>query len=412
MELLFNFVFLYPLFMAFFWMIGAIDFFLRRERKELTPPELTEYPHVAVLVPCRNEAEGIGETIKRIADSRYPDFEIVAINDGSTDETGWVLDSLARRIPRLRIVHLEKNRGKAMALRAGALTTRAEYLMCIDADTRLDEHAIQWMMMHFISGPRVGAVTGNPRIINHGTLLSRIQVGEFSTIIGMIKRAQRDLGRVFTVSGCHVCFRRRALHDVGYWSPETMTEDIDVSWKLQLRYWDIRYEPRALAWIVMPETLKGLWRQRLRWARGGIEAALKYATLVRDWTKRRMWPVYLEYVVGATWCYAFLFTVVCWIATQALPEDVWPRGLVVYSILPGWTGVILGLVCLMQFAVGLYIDSHYERGIWRYMFWAIWYPAVYWLISAMATIVAIPTALYYRGKIRHATWVSPERGES
>lgn len=410
MEAIFSFVFLYPLYMACFWMIGALDFFLKRERNRFDPPDLDYYPHVAVLIPCRNESEGIGETIARVAQSRYPDFEIVAINDGSTDDTGWVLDSLARRNPRLRVVHLDHNRGKALALRAGAFATRAEYLMCIDADTRLDEHAIHWMMAHFVYGPRVGAVTGNPRIINHGTLLSRIQVGEFSTIIGMIKRSQRDLGRVFTVSGCHVCFRRRALHDAGYWSPETMTEDIDVSWKLQLRYWDIRYEPRALAWIVMPETLKGLWRQRLRWARGGIEAALKYSTMVRDWTKRRMWLVYLEYAVGAVWCYAWAATVLFWLGTMLLPADLWPRELVVESILPGWTGVILGLICLIQFGVGLYIDSHYERGITRYLFWAIWYPAVYWLISALATIVAIPMAFYYRGKVRHATWVSPERG--
>ena len=117
----------------------------------------------------------------------------------------------------------------------------------------------------------------------------------------MVKRTQRGIGRLFTVSGCIACFRRQALHDIGYWSPETVTEDIDVSWRLQLRYWDIRYEPRALAWVVMPETLRGLWRQRLRWASGGIEAAIRYRSLLKGWTKRRMWPVYAEYVISATW---------------------------------------------------------------------------------------------------------------
>jgi hypothetical protein len=81
---------------------------------------------------------------------------------------------------------------------------------------------------------------------NKRRLLARIQIGEFASIIGMVKRSQRDIGRIFTVSGVHVCFRRRALHDAGYWSPETVTEDIDISWRLQLHYWDIRYEPRAL----------------------------------------------------------------------------------------------------------------------------------------------------------------------
>jgi biofilm PGA synthesis N-glycosyltransferase PgaC len=268
------------------------------------------------------------------------------------------------------------------------------------------------MLPHFLTGARVGAVTGNPRILNRETLLTRIQVGEFSSIIGMVKRSQRDVGRIFTVSGCHVCYRRRALHDVGYWSPETVTEDIDISWKLQLQYWDIRFEPHALAWIVMPESLIGLWHQRVRWARGGIEAALKFAARIRHWTKRRMWPVYVEYFVGSAWCYAWAATVVCWVFTQLLPPDYWPAAMAVPSILPRWTGVILGVMSLLQFSVGLYLDSHYEKGIFRNIFWAIWYPALYWMISSIATIVAIPQALYYHGKVRYATWRSPERGLS
>lgn len=411
MDAIFQFVFLYPLFMAFFWMIGALIFYFRRERGRPPLPELPSYPHIAVLIPCHNEAEGVVETIERVNRNAWPDFEIVVINDGSGDRTGTILDELAQRIPRLRVVHLAHNYGKAMALRAGATVTRAEFLMCIDADTLLEEHAIHWMMRHHLSdtGGRVGAVTGNPRILNREGLLARIQIGEFSSIIGMIKRSQRDVGRLFTVSGCHVCFRRRALHDVGYWSPETVTEDIDISWKMQLRYWDIRYEPRALAWIVMPETLKGLWRQRLRWARGGIEAAAKYAGLLKHWTKRRMWPVYGEYVVGAVWCYAWLWTVVCWLMTMLFPS-FWPASLAVPSILPQWTGVILAVACLLQFVVGLTLDSHYEKGLFRNLYWAIWYPAVYWTISAFATVVAIPQAFHFRGKVRYATWRSPERG--
>lgn len=409
MELVFYFVFLYPLFMAFFWMIGSLIFFVRRERGYPPLPQFEEYPQVAILVPCHNEAEGLVATIEQAARSVWPNFEIVAINDGSRDNTGAVLDRLAERVPCLRVVHLAHNYGKAMALRAGSYVSTAEFLMCIDADTLLDDQAIHWMMRHHLNGARVGAVTGNPRILNRGSLLARIQVGEFSSIVGMIKRAQRDVGRLFTVSGCHVCFRRRALHDVGYWSPETVTEDIDVSWKLQLRYWDIRYEPRALAWIVMPETLKGLWRQRVRWARGGIEAALKHVALLKEWTKRRMWPVYVEYAVSAVWCYAWLFTILCWAMTQLFPA-YWPAALAVESILPQWTGVILAVVCLMQFVVGLFLDSHYEKSLIKYLYWAIWYPAVYWMISAFATIVAIPQALYYRGRVRYATWRSPERG--
>ena len=95
--------------------------------------------------------------------------------------------------------------------------------MCIDGDAILDPDSIPWLLKHFETGPRLGAVTGNPRIRTRSTLLGRLQVGEFSSIVGLIKRTQRIYGRLFTVSGVVVMFRRRALLDVGFWSPEMLT---------------------------------------------------------------------------------------------------------------------------------------------------------------------------------------------
>lgn len=409
MELLFHFIFFYPLFMAYFWMIGSLIFHLRRERGSGDPPSLKDYPFVSILVPCHNEEATIGRTMGQLEKNKYPNFEIIAINDGSTDATGEILHQLAKKHEKLRVIMLAKNYGKAMALRSGAMASEAEFLMCIDADALLDKRAIYWMMLHFQNGPRVGAVTGNPRVLNKKNLLNRIQVGEFSAIIGMVKRSQRGIGRLFTVSGVNVCYRRRALHDVGYWSPETVTEDIDISWKLQLKYWDIRYEPRSLTWIFVPETVNALWRQRLRWARGGAEAALKYSYLLRQWTKRRMWLVYFEYILGALWCYAFVVVVVFWLGTNLLP-DYWPKALWVNTLIPGWTGVLLAVTCLLQFSVGLFLDSRYEKGILKNLYWAIWYPAVYWVLSCLTTVVAIPQAIFSNGNTRYATWKSPKRG--
>ena len=90
---------------------------------------------------------------------------------------------------------------------------------------------------------------------------------------------------------------------------ETLTEDIDISWKLQLAHWDVRFEPAATCWILMPETLHGLWKQRLRWATGGAQAILKYRSIWKQWTKRRMWPVYVEYGLSLAWSYLMVWTV-------------------------------------------------------------------------------------------------------
>lgn len=409
MQAIFFFVFFYPLFMSIFWMMGAIIFFLRRERKEKKLPKLDVYPRVAILVPCHNEEVVVRDAITQLSYNRYPNFEIIAINDGSTDRTGEILEELTGKISSLRVVTLTQNMGKAMALKAGAVASSSEFLMCIDADALLDRDALFWMMRHFLDGPRVGAVTGNPRVVNRASLLARVQIGEFSAIVGMIKRTQRKLGRIFTVSGVNACFRRAALHSVGYWSPGTVTEDIDISWKLQLRYWDIRYEPHALTWILVPESLPSLWRQRLRWAQGGVEAALKFAKVMFRWNSRRMWSVYVEYWIGVAWCYAFTFTVLCWAGTHLFPEK-WPASLAVHTLIPGWTGVVLAFTCLAQFTIGLVLDSFYEkRGLIRYLFWSIWYPAIYWIISAATTVVAVPKGIYKYNKTQYAVWRSPKR---
>ena len=285
-TLLLGYSFYYPLTMSFIWIFGGIYYFLRLERKAprpFDPPKLDAWPRVTLVVPCHNEAENIRDTIAALSNQDYPDFEIIAIDDASTDDTGRILNALLRIYPNLRVLHFPANQGKAMGLRMAALAADSDFLVCIDGDSLLDRHATRWLMWHMVTGPRVGAVTGNPRIRNRSTLLGRLQVGEFSSIVGLIKRAQRIFGRVFTVSGVIAAFRISALHQVGYWSTDVVTEDIDISWRLQMNFWDIRYEPNALCWILMPETLRGLWKQRLRWARGGAEVAWRYMRQLLDW---------------------------------------------------------------------------------------------------------------------------------
>lgn len=228
------YAFYYPLLMSWVWMAGAFVFWLRRERGRPlfdAPPRTIETPGVSVLVPCYNEGDNAEETLTQALALDYPDFEVIAIDDGSSDNTGEVLDRMAARHQRLRVIHLAQNQGKAVALQAGALLARHEILLCIDGDALLDQNCARWMARHFVDDPRVAAVTGNPRIRNRTTLLGRLQVGEFSSIIGLIKRAQQSFGPLFTVSGVITAFRRPAVHEVGYWSPDVLTEDIDIDRK-------------------------------------------------------------------------------------------------------------------------------------------------------------------------------------
>jgi biofilm PGA synthesis N-glycosyltransferase PgaC len=410
-HLLFDFAFDYPFFMAYLWMTGAVYYFFYREKVEKRavndPPPLSETPGVTFIVPCHDEGPNVRETIGALLDQAYPNFEVVAVNDASNDETGQLLDEMAMLEDRLRVIHFETNQGKAMGLRAAAIAAKNEILVCIDGDAILDTHAAHWLVWHFVNGPRVGAVTGNPRVRNRSTLLGKIQAGEFSSIIGLIKRAQRIYGRVFTVSGVVAAFRRSALQKVGYWNLDMVTEDIDISWSLQLHQWDVRYEPNALCFILMPETFKGLWSQRLRWAQGGVEVLIRHFRQLLTWRNRRMWIVCVELVVSTFWAYTIVFVYSVWLIGQFFTL---PPPLAVSAVLPGWAGVLLGSTCLLQFLISLIIDSRYEsKTLARYYYWMIWYPMVYWSIQAAASCVALPKALRKR-RGKRAVWVSPDRG--
>lgn len=407
-ETMLRFVFFWPFFMSVLWMAGGLLFWFSRERhwswgREDDVPTLKGKPLVSVIVPCYNEENNVAETIESVLNQRYKNIEVIAVDDGSTDGTGFILNRLAKQHLRLRVIHLAHNQGKAIALKTGVAAAKSEWLVCIDGDAKLDRDAVAYIVAPMLENPRVGAVTGNPRIRTRSTLIGKIQVGEFSSIIGMIKRTQRMYGQIFTISGVVAAFRRTALADVGYWSEDIITEDIDISWKLQLKHWSIFYEPRALCWVLMPETLKGLWKQRLRWAQGGAEVFRKNMTRLWQWKNRRMWPLFTEYCLSTAWAFTCVISFILFLAS--------PHGAMTLSnmALDGLAGIILSCICIAQFAVSLLIDSRYEKNLAGALFWVIWFPAIYWVLSLMTTIVAF-TRVMIISQTKRARWISPDRG--
>jgi biofilm PGA synthesis N-glycosyltransferase PgaC len=395
--------------MSWVWVSSGIFYWFRYERKNSNPdklPTLSSFPKLALIAPFYNEEPSAEETLRNLLNQNYPNFEVIAVNDCSTDSTGEILNRLAREHHHLRVIHNSENQGKAVSLTTAALLTDAEFLLCIDGDSLLDHNAARWMLSHFLKTSRVGAVTGNPRIRTRSSVLGKIQVGEFSSIIGLIKRAQRTYGRLFTVSGVCAMFRKSALEDVGFWSQETLTEDIDISWKLQIRHWEVRFEPAATCWILMPETIKGLWSQRLRWATGGAQAILKFSDMWVHWKSRRMWPIFFEYLLSLLWSYSMMATILiyCLHFFIALPDY-----LDVQTLIPQWTGVLIAITSMLQIAIAMWIDSRYDHQIWRNYLFTIWYPIAFWILSMATTVVAFPRAVL-RKSDKRGRWNSPDRG--
>jgi biofilm PGA synthesis N-glycosyltransferase PgaC len=271
-----------------------------------------------------------------------------------------------------------------MALNDSLPCLRGELILIIDADAYPDPQILNYLVPHFRS-PRVGGVTGNPRVANRHTLLSKLQLMEFASIVSLLRRSQRVWGRLLTMSGVVGMFRRSALIDVGLYSPEMATEDIDVTWKLHRRRYEVRYESRALVWMQVPATLRALIRQRVRWARGLGQVVRRHGNVLFSWKDRRLWPVLVEALLSIAWSYCMVLLTLLWATSLAFGYP--PVGV---SPFPNWWGMLIATTCLAQLLTGVLLERRYDRTLLRYFGFAIFYPILYWLLMACITVFATP----------------------
>ena len=385
----------YPVLSAITWVTTGLHFYLRREREPdgsrepTAPPTPVRYPMATVLIPAYCEEKVIAETLACATTLDYPNYEVVVVDDASTDGT---LEAIRPFVEsgRVRLIAKQHNEGKAMAMNDALPCIRGEIVLVMDADAAPDPQILKWMVPHFESS-RVAGVTGNPRVHNRETFLSQLQMVEFTSIVSLLRRAQRIWGRILTMSGVVGAFRTSALFDVGLYSPEMATEDIDMTWKLQRAFYDVRYEPRALVWMKVPRTLHGLIVQRKRWAMGLAQVLRRYAGVLVSWRARRLWPVYIESVLSIVWGYCFLLLTVFWMASIACGIPA-----VGVSPIPNWWGMTIGTLCITQLLTGVLIDARYDRTIIRHFPVAVTYPIVYWMLMSLITVYATPIGLFRR----------------
>ncbi len=381
----------YPVVSAITWVSTAfLYFYLRREREDERDPRvpqvLTHYPKVSVLIPAFNEEKVIAETLECATSLDYPDYEVVVVDDASSDGTRAAVRPFVEA-GRVRLIAKEQNEGKAMAMNDAIPCLNGDIVLIMDADASPDPAILRWMVPHFESA-RVAGVTGNPRVVNRDTFLTQLQLVEFTSIVSLLRRAQRVWGRILTMSGVVGAFRKVSMIDVGLFSPEMATEDIDMTWKLQRAAYDVRYEPRALVWMKVPRTLGALIYQRKRWALGLAQVMRRYRGVLVSWRARRLWPVFYESIMSVVWAYCFVVLTTFWILSYAF--GIPPLGV---SPIPNWWGMTIGTLCLIQLFTGVFLDSRYDKSIVKYFPVAVAYPIAYWMLMSLITFFATPAGV-------------------
>lgn len=252
-------------------------------------------PRLAVVVPAYNEAVGIERTVRSLAGSDYPSFEVVVVDDGSTDETASIVADLD--VPGVRLVR-QDNAGKAAALSAGIEMTSAPIVVMVDGDTLFEAKTLRHLVAP-LADPAVGAVSGNTKVGNRRSLLGRWQHIEYVMGFNLDRRMYEVLQCTPTVPGAIGAFRREALLDVGGVPGDTLAEDTDLTLAIGRAGWRVVYAADARAWTEAPATLGALWRQRYRWSFGTMQAVFKHrgAIVSRDTRDRRVGRRGLPYIV-------------------------------------------------------------------------------------------------------------------
>ena len=308
-EALLAFVALYPVCTAALWMAGGIMFRVLEEGNDAEEPE-GGWPGISLLIPAYNEENVIALSVTAALASDYPLLEVLVLDDGSADGTEAVALAAAAGDPRCSVVRDPVNRGKAERLNAGFRVARHPLVAVVDADTHVHPQALRLAAARMARSPMVAAVAGGPHVTNRGRLFLGLQVLEAAAIIGLIRRTQSLTGRVGVVAGVLGLFRKDRVLAVGGYDPQMATEDIELTWRLLLAGWETVYEPRALVGMQVPRSLRALWAQRTRWARGQGEVMHVHLVEVARWRNRRMWLLALESLASLIWIVALVVSLV------------------------------------------------------------------------------------------------------
>jgi cellulose synthase/poly-beta-1,6-N-acetylglucosamine synthase-like glycosyltransferase/peptidoglycan/xylan/chitin deacetylase (PgdA/CDA1 family) len=239
----------------------------RRQR----PEDVFDEP-VSIVVPAYNEAVGIERAVRSLVASDYPEFEVIVVDDGSTDGTAELVEALDLANV---LVLRQPNRGKPAALNRGIDAARHPVIVMVDADTVFEPGTLRNLVQPF-SSPEVGGVSGNTKVGNRRSLLGRWQHIEYVMGFNLDRRLYDTLQCMPTVPGAIGAFRRQTLLGVGGVSSATLAEDTDLTLAVGRAGWRVVYVEDARAWTEAPSSLRALWRQRYRWSYGTLQAVWKH----------------------------------------------------------------------------------------------------------------------------------------
>ena len=245
-------------------------------------------PLLSIVIPAYNEGYGVLETVKTILNSKYRNAEVIVINDGSADESDILMKEFTSRgrlakfantVDRIPVRYFYKeNGGKGRALNFGIQQARGDIIITIDADCVVTPDTIGNFAKVF-DNPKVMAAVGNVKIANTDTIVGVVQYLEFLFSF-YFKKAESVMGSIFIIGGAAGAFRRDIFEQIGMFDHTTITEDIELTMRIQKAGMKIVYASDAIIYTEGANSPRSLAKQRLRWKKGMFETLGKHPELL------------------------------------------------------------------------------------------------------------------------------------
>lgn len=254
-----------------------------KKQKEVVEYEEDDLPFISIFIPAHNEENTIESTVRSVCSSEYTkhgesNFEVIVVNDGSTDTTGEILSKLKEEIPELRIVTRHPPRsgkGKGFVLNDALTLSKGEIIGVFDADTQIKTDFLM-KIVQYLNGDKIEGVQSRVKMWNKNeNFLARMQHVEFASF-GNTLIGKDNLDFTGFLGGNGQFVRKQAIIDSGRWDGFAVTEDLNLAIKIILNGGKIRYCGECAVYQEAVTTWKAFFRQRVRWAIGNFETLFVY----------------------------------------------------------------------------------------------------------------------------------------
>ncbi|MDR6549602.1 glycosyltransferase [Paenibacillus qinlingensis] len=389
--------------------VAGYMYYIQIENKPVAPVE-GEYPFVSIMVPAHNEAKVITKTVESLLALSYPQdrYEIIVINDNSSDNSSVLLGKLQENYPGRNLIILNTDnvvggKGKSNALNLGLKVSKGELIAIYDADNTPEKTALLYLVSEITQDATLGAVIGKFRTRNRdASLLTRFINIETLSFQWMAQAGRWKLFKLCTIPGTNFIIRRSIIEEMGGWDVKAIAEDTEISFRIYLMGYKIKFQPKSVTWEQEPQTVKVWFKQRTRWAKGNIYVIVKNIPLL---FKRSAKNIHFDIL--------YYLSIYVLLLTSLVMSDLL---LILHALgyvrttIASFSSFLWGLAIIL-FIVGTFITLVTEKGemklsnVWIIMLMYVSYCQM-WMVVAAYGMYAYLKDLVFK---REAKWYKTER---